>query len=282
MKLICLGTGSPDPSPTRASSGYLVEVAEASYLFDMGGGSLDNLIRSGRKPWEIRHLFFSHLHSDHMIDLPRYLHLVWDQTSLPVFQNIAGPAPLATLCAAPFREGGFLHHDIAARTLHPGSVEVYRERGGQGPRPGPAFDIDEINAGWSYEDDLVKIGTFSVAHAEPYLRSVGYRVACKTSGKVLVYPGDSALTPELADGCRGADLLIHWCYRAKGDARFSTIMQLAPDAAQVGAFAKQCGVGHLVLTHFRPSMNPAEARAQAEETFAGPVTLAEDLLALKV
>ena len=278
MKLICLGTGSPEPNPRRASSGYLVEIGGASYLFDMGGGVMDRLIASGRMPWEVDQVFFSHLHSDHMIDLPRYLHACWDKSSDAIIDKITGPAPLQRICEAPFKPGGFLHHDLIARTENQGSVEVYRQRGGVGPRPGPKINVTEIEPGWAYDDEAVHISTFAVQHAGPQLLSLGYRLTEKATGNVLVYPGDSALTSELAEGCKDADLLIHWCFREVDDTRFDTITRLSPDAAQIGDFARANGVKRLLLTHFRPSMDAELAREQAQKAFGGEVVIAEDLM----
>ena len=68
MKVTVLGSGSPEAYARRASSGYLVEVAGDRLLFDCGGGVFDNLLRAGHRPSKIDHLFFSHLHSDHMMD----------------------------------------------------------------------------------------------------------------------------------------------------------------------------------------------------------------------
>lgn len=68
MRLTILGSGSPEAYARRASSGFLLEVGQDRILFDCGGGVVDNLIRSGRLPKNVTHLFFTHYHSDHMMD----------------------------------------------------------------------------------------------------------------------------------------------------------------------------------------------------------------------
>ncbi|MEQ3679456.1 MBL fold metallo-hydrolase [Pseudophaeobacter sp.] len=86
MKLTILGSGSPEAYARRASSGYLLEVGEDVILFDCGGGVFDNLLRSGRKPSDITHLFFTHYHSDHMMDYARLVHAAVDsQTKCKFF-----------------------------------------------------------------------------------------------------------------------------------------------------------------------------------------------------
>ncbi|MEZ5676915.1 MAG: MBL fold metallo-hydrolase, partial [Thalassovita sp.] len=79
MKLTVLGSGSPEAYLRRASSGYLLDIGDDVVLFDCGGGVYDNLLRAGRKPSEITHIFFSHLHSDHMMDYARLIHAAWDE-----------------------------------------------------------------------------------------------------------------------------------------------------------------------------------------------------------
>ncbi len=59
MKITLLGTGSPESTPSRASSGYLVEIGGDRILLDCGGGVVSRLIESGRRPGDITHLFFT-------------------------------------------------------------------------------------------------------------------------------------------------------------------------------------------------------------------------------
>ncbi|MEM8951280.1 MAG: MBL fold metallo-hydrolase, partial [Pseudomonadota bacterium] len=74
MKLTILGSGSPEAYARRASSGYLLEVAGQRILFDCGGGVVSRLVEAGFRPSDIDYLFFTHLHSDHMIDYARLIH----------------------------------------------------------------------------------------------------------------------------------------------------------------------------------------------------------------
>ena len=53
MKVVCLGTGSPEPTLMRASSGYLVEIEDHKILIDCGGGVFGRLIEYGLYPHEI-------------------------------------------------------------------------------------------------------------------------------------------------------------------------------------------------------------------------------------
>ena len=66
MKITLLGTGAPEAHMRRASAGYLGEIGDDVILLDCGGGVYDRLVQSGRLPSDISHLFFTHLHTDHV------------------------------------------------------------------------------------------------------------------------------------------------------------------------------------------------------------------------
>lgn len=62
MTLTIPGSGSPEAYIRRASTGLLLEIGEDKILLDCGGGVFDNLVRSGRLPRDITHLFFTNAH----------------------------------------------------------------------------------------------------------------------------------------------------------------------------------------------------------------------------
>ena len=126
MKLTCLGTGSPESHARRASSGYLIEVGDDKILLDCGGRVVSRLIETGTMPRDITHLFFTHLHSDHMMDYARLIHAAWDEglIAMPVW----GPAPLASITDKLFGKDGVFATDLTARCDFPGSQEVWVSR----------------------------------------------------------------------------------------------------------------------------------------------------------
>ena len=73
----------PNLTSAARSSGYLVEVGDDLVLLDCGGGVVSRLIDAGHMPGDITHLFFSHLHSDHMMDYARLVHAAWDENGTP-------------------------------------------------------------------------------------------------------------------------------------------------------------------------------------------------------
>lgn len=66
-----LGSGGPELTDRRASSGYLVwRDGRARVLIDLGGGSLLNFERSGARIEDLQAILLTHLHVDHSADLP--------------------------------------------------------------------------------------------------------------------------------------------------------------------------------------------------------------------
>ena len=190
MKITLLGTGSPEANVRRASSGYLVEIGDDVILLDCGGGVFDRLLQSGRKPSDITHIFFTHLHSDHMMDYARLVHAAWDEGGAPI--KVFGPAPIAQITEKLFGRDGVFATDLVARTENPGSQEVWVERGGTLPRPWPAPEVTEIRAGDTSPNKGWTLRTCEALHAQPQLECMAFRI--EADGRTFVYSGDAALS----------------------------------------------------------------------------------------
>lgn len=278
MKLTILGSGSPEACQRRASSGYLIECGEDKILFDCGGGVFDRLIQSGRKPSDINYLFFSHLHSDHMMDYARLVHAAWDEGASPL--NVYGPAPISSMTEKLFGRDGVFATDLRARTENKGSQEVWLSRGGTLPRPWPTPEVREISPGFTVTINNWSLSSCSVPHAQPQLTCMAFRI--ETSDYSIVYSGDAALCDDLSALSKDTDLLIHWCYRLPGETANPYIASKSPAPLDIGAMAEKAGVKRLLLTHFRPHMDESENHRivleDVSKEFNGEAQIAEDLL----
>ncbi|MEM9319973.1 MAG: MBL fold metallo-hydrolase [Pseudomonadota bacterium] len=277
MKLTILGSGSPEAYARRASSGYLLEAGSDTILFDCGGGVFDNLLRSGRKPTDISHIFFSHLHSDHMMDYARLIHAAWDAGGGPV--SVFGPPPIASITDGYFGPDGVLSHDLRARTEHPASQNVWRARGGSLPRPWPAPIITEIEPGFSFDGDGWRLESCEVPHVQPFLSCLAFSV--KSQSRHFVYSGDAGASEPLEALAKGADFLLHWCYRLDDEPPIPASSTLSPSPSDIARMAERIGVGRLLITHFRIHMDEEAkietARAALRKLFSGQAGIAEDL-----
>lgn len=277
MKITLLGTGSPEPYARRASSGYLIDIAEQTLQFDCGGGSFSRMLEAGRRPTEIDRLILSHLHSDHMLDLPRLVHAIWDEggADLPVH----GPAPIGAICERLFGREGALFADLTARTLHAPSQEIWVERGGDLPRRWPSPEIDEVSPGFALEGPGWRLRSVEVPHAQPYLACMGFRL--DADGGSVVYSGDSGPCDALTDLAAGADLMIHMCFQLSQEARGAPWLAGSSGHLEIARTAQAAGVGKVVLTHLRPHMDADgvhdRIRAEMSKIYAGEVVIGEDL-----
>lgn len=282
MKLTILGSGSPEAYARRASSGYLIETGTDRILFDCGGGVVDNLLRSGRRPSDITHIVFSHLHSDHMMDYARLIHAAWDEGGDPI--RVIGSAPIKAITDGYFGPDGVLAHDLRARTEHPASQEVWTARGGTLPRPWPAPDVQEITPGEAIAGDGWRIMSCEVPHAQPFLNCLAF--ALEAEGKTFVYSGDAGRSTELEQLARGADLLLHWCYRLDEDDPVPPGSTLTPSPSEIAKMASRLGVRRLMLTHFRVSMDRPDRFETALDAlvthFGSNSNVAEDLMEVTV
>lgn len=277
MKLTILGSGSPEAYSRRASSGYLLDIGDDVVLFDCGGGVFDNLIRAGRKPSEITHLFFSHLHSDHMMDYARLVHAAWDEGGAPI--KVFGPQPIASITEGYFGPNGVLSHDLRSRTELLPSQEVWKARGGILPRPWPTPVVSEIGPGFEFETENWTLSSCNVPHGQPVLTCMAFAV--QSAGRKFVYSGDAGICDDLKALCKDADLLLHWCYRLDGENAHRAMLSLTPTPSEIADMAQSSDVKHLLLTHFRIHMDSPENHQKAlailAKHFKGSSGIVEDL-----
>lgn len=77
MQVSLLGTGLPFPNPKRRGPGYAVRAGANNFVVDCGSGIVARMVEAGVRPDEVDHLFITHLHSDHYIDLGHFIICRW-------------------------------------------------------------------------------------------------------------------------------------------------------------------------------------------------------------
>jgi ribonuclease BN (tRNA processing enzyme) len=86
-----LGSGGPRINPFRSSTSYLLWVGDqARVLVDMGGGALGRFGQAQAKVSDLSLVAVSHLHPDHISDLPAFLWLSHEVRKEPL--SIVGPS----------------------------------------------------------------------------------------------------------------------------------------------------------------------------------------------
>jgi len=87
----------------------------------------------------------------------------------------------------------------------------------------------------------------------------------------LVYTGDTPPNPAVAELAQEVDLLVAECSFSAEEA---TPNHLTPVSA--AELARSAAARRLVLSHFYPGLEPADAGAVAATIYAGPIELARD------
>jgi ribonuclease BN (tRNA processing enzyme) len=137
------------------------------------------------------------------------------------------------------------------------------------------MSIEELDIGIKVEKDYhsFKITVMPTKHTPG---SIAYRVG-DTSGKSLVYSGDTGFCNELVDLAKGADLLILECSFPDGK---EVEGHLTP--SQAGLIASLARAKRLLLTHFYPECLATDIAAQCRKSYEGELILGNDLLHIRI
>jgi ribonuclease BN (tRNA processing enzyme) len=249
MEIILLGTGTAVPVKQHSPAGLVVIADGMQLLFDIGPGTLSRLEQAGMSYNQLNHLFLTHFHPDHTLDLA---------TLLLVFNYAPGAVrTLPFAITGPFGVEDFLQHMLQLYPeLIPSEYELLLNHIRQ-----DEYSIGKIN-----------ILSAPTGHTP---ESVAYRV--ELAGHSMVYSGDAAPQGELAQLAEGADLLICECSFPAG---WQTQEHLNADS--VGRIAHQAGVKFLVITHCYPPALAVDLIGQIRGYFNGEIQLALDGLRLSL
>jgi ribonuclease BN (tRNA processing enzyme) len=283
LTVTLLGTGTPAPSMTRQSSGYLIEIGRDLIVWDHGPGAHHRLIESGHRTIDVTHAFFTHLHYDHCMDYGRLVLQRWDQGAGTIPDlKVYGPPPIARMTEQLFGADGIYGSDIRARCEHRSSLDVYEARGGAVPRKRPAPAVTEIHAGSVIDGEGWKITVGHAQHVQPYLECLALRI--DTQDGSICYSGDSGVHPAIVELAKGCDLLIHMNHHFSGTEPTPAYRAAVGSHQDNAVTASKAGVKTLVLTHLLSQIDQPGVREQIvheiQRVFTGKVIWGEDLMRL--
>ncbi|MBV9566215.1 MAG: MBL fold metallo-hydrolase [Bradyrhizobium sp.] len=273
-----LGSGGPRLNPTRASSSYLLWLdGHARILIDMGGGAQHRFGESQAKLEDLWMVGISHLHPDHVSDLPAFLWSSREVRTDPL--KIFGPT--GNDAAPDFAT--FLNRLFDEKT---GAFPVMGSAlggtyGGGGVRPdigrvvtgSVRLDIGVIDAAKAAPSlVLQREGTTVTAQGIPHgnMPTLAYRV--QTGNVSVVFSSDQNGTdPKFVEFAKGANVLIMHLAVAPG-----ADVPLHATPAVVGRIAQEAGVGQLILSHIG-LFDIDEAVADLRKYYSGPLIIGADL-----
>ena len=242
--------GSPMPTSS------LLRLGGRQFVIDCGLGVTRALVDRGVALKSLSLIFVTHLHSDHYLELGPLLHTAWT-AGLATPVRVYGPPGLDAYWEH-FLES--MRADIELRIGDEGRPDLRT-----------LVTVHAIDAGAVLSEDGLVVDAIRNAH--PPLVDT-FALSFAAGGKRVVFSGDTAPLPALADFARGADLLVHeammgaalpalFARIGNGDDRLHEHWMrshtLAHDAAGI---ATEAGVGALALHHLIPSDDPGYGEAE--------------------
>jgi ribonuclease BN (tRNA processing enzyme) len=145
---------------------------------------------------------------------------------------------------------------------------------------GYKVDVSEIEDGFVFEHDDLRIEAFEVNHGDI---KPAFAYSVTTADKSIVISGDTALSEKLLSKATGVDILIHEVISDSGLAKNSAGFQAYhrqshTPASDLGRLASAARPGLLVLYHGLYYGVPEDRIVdEVRSTYDGPVVLARDL-----
>jgi len=271
IKVVLLGTGTPQPIMERFGPSILVQAGSETLLFDAGRGCLQRLRRLNLPYSKLDALFLTHLHSDHLVGLPDLWLTGW----------------LVSLRKIPLKIFGPVGTDNMIENLQKAfayDIKIRIEDDKASPE-GCKFLVNEIQEGTIYEKNGVKVIAFAVDHY-PIVPAFGYRI--EYNGHSVVLSGDTRYSENLIKYAKGTDLLIHEVVIPadtikKSDPQYQIVAHHTTPQQAGKIFnevkPKLAAFSHIANPYRR---NEQELIKQTEANYPGPIILGEDLMTFSI
>lgn len=235
MKLYTLGTGSCTANPTRYNCSSLLKTEHGLYLFD-AGSPCDSLIsRAGLKFRDIRAIFITHMHLDHIGGLPNLMRAV----SMDSGRNFSSPVTIFL----PESSG----YEAIRHWLHCTHADINYEW----------FDFKFLppKEDYIYEDNAVSIRAFPtehITHPTPITYAYG----------IYSYSGNILVTGDLCSDLHDMPVSI---FHEKYDVCLCEATHYDPNLANTIFQNFLCG--RLILTHVHTPWQSEEGKAKLLSAF---------------
>ena len=257
INLTLLGTkGGPSlrgKGPSMMPTSSHLAIADKSIVIDCGLGVTSGLVNAGYKLTDITHIFITHYHSDHCLELGALLHTAWTAgLSNPV--QVYGPPGLDKLWNG-FRQ--MMKFDIELRIVDEGrlplddmvALHTYSDVNA----PGEAFSI-------MYDNDL-RVSAIKNNHP-PIVET--YALRFDAGDKAITFSGDTTYLDAMIDFAKKSDVLVHEAMLSSGidyvvgqtktgnEQLRKHLVASHTLASQAGSIAKEADVKCLMLNHLIP------------------------------
>jgi len=272
IRVTLLGTASgPRVHVSLAGISTLVEAGGERFLFDAGRGFMQRLVQAGFPMNAVTKLFLTHLHSDHIVDVPDLMLTPWSaapERKVPL--EVWGPDGTRDM----------MRHLEKAFAF---DIHMRRDVDESFSRDGIRVVARDIREGKVYERNGVTVTAFLVTHGlvKP---SYGYRV--DYAGRSVALSGDTSPSDNLVVFCKGVDVLIQEAID------LDVLRRLVPNQQRMEAIVARhttpeqaAGLFSRVLPRlavFSHSPGTAAIVEQTKRSYSGRVEMGEDLMVIDI
>jgi ribonuclease Z len=248
----------------------LIVAGSERLLFDCGRGATLRLTQVGVPIGSISRLFLTHLHSDHVIQIPDLLLTGWAGGGRRIPLEVWGP------------EGT---RDMMDHMQQAFAFDIHMRRDVDESVPGDGIKVvsHDIKEGIVFDEQGVTVTAFLVDHGR-VKPAFGYRVDYR--GHSVALSGDTRVSENLIRFAHGVDVLVHEVVDAdtvrarSGDPRgLERIISHHATPEQAGEVFARVKPRLAVYSH---ASNAESVMAQTRNTYAGPLQGPEDMLTIEI
>ncbi|MEO1074418.1 MAG: ribonuclease Z [Bacteroidota bacterium] len=224
-----LGTGAAVSSPDRTVTMLAVEDGPEVHVIDCGGDVVQRMLQAGLFADDLRALYLTHAHPDHIAGFPLFLEKVWlmgRRAPIPIY----GPADALDAARRLFSVFDTASWDgLPECVWYPITMEPHTP--------------------------VLTTGRFQVTATPTVhpLPTTALRFEARRTGTSMTYSCDSAPSDHICDLAAGTSLLVH---EANG-----TVPGVHSSAEEAAACAKKADAERLVLVHLPPQVEEATLEA---------------------
>jgi ribonuclease BN (tRNA processing enzyme) len=308
--LVTLGVqAGPPPVPNKTGISSTLKIGSDLYQIDCGLGSLNAFANAGFKFDDLKSMFITHLHTDHVVDYwSFFLSGGYTASKGKAAVTVYGPGPAGGLpssqvgspdpatidptdptpglaVATKALQQAFAYtNNIFIRDMGTDDIESlikvneitvppgsdYRNRS---PKTAP-FPV--------MTDENVAVTATLVSHYDVY-PAFGFRFDLTKSGVSVTFSGDTTKSDNLIALAKDTDILVHEAQFSLDDAYYNNrfppnyLVSSHTSAEQVGEVAAAANAKHVILSHYSPTDLPdSEWLDKINRSFKGDVTIARD------
>ena len=275
MELTLLGTGCPSVDHKRFGPSNLVSTKTTKILVDCGSGITQRLHELKVSSADIDALFFTHLHSDHAVDLYQLIISSWHSYRIKPWK-IYGPKGTKKL---------------VKKIMDAWADERKLRISYESRASAKAFDIQvtEFTSIGTIKIKDLNVKYFEVDH-KPVKFAYGFCFTYKN--RKLTISGDTRPCENLMKYAQRSDVLLHEVFiegeilqinKMRTAKTLHNVQSYHTTSTQVGKVAFIARAKKLVLTHFVPTrFNKNNLKKVVKKDFGKDPIIGEDLMIIKV